>query len=112
MSNAPPLSNAPLKGWNYVPNVPIEVSPFFKWPLRPLEMLKSVWHSWSLITEKLIIVGIAVISFYWFHPPLEQTETLAFGRVGEMLLRNLILMSTVAGGLHLYFISSPNKAKI
>ena len=43
-------------------------------------------------------------------PPLEQTKTLAFGWVGEMLLRNLILMSTVAGGLHLYFIRSPNRA--
>ena len=48
--------------------------------------------------------------FYWLQPPLEQTKTLAFGWVGEMLLRNLILMSTVAGGLHLYFIRSPNRA--
>ena len=73
-------------------------------------MLKWVWDSWFLNPKKLIIVGIAVISFYWLHPPLEQTKTLAFGWVGEMLLRNLILMSTVAGGLHLYFIRSPNRA--
>jgi len=73
-------------------------------------MLKRVWDSWFLITKKLIIVGIAVIFFDWFQPPLEQTKTLAFGWVGEMLLRNLILMSTVAGGLHLYFIRSPNRA--
>ena len=56
-----------------------------------------------MITKKLIIVGIAVIFFDWFQPPLEQTKTLAFGWVSKMLLRNLILMSTVAGGLHLYF---------
>jgi len=73
-------------------------------------MLKWVWDSWFLNPKKLIIVGIAVISFYWLQPPLEQTKTLAFGWVGEMLLRNLILMSTVAGGLHLYFIRSPNRA--
>ena len=25
-----------LKGWNHVPNLPLEVSPFFRWPLRPI----------------------------------------------------------------------------
>jgi len=70
------MSDAPLKGWNYVSNVPIEVSPFFKWPLRPLEMLKWVWDSWFLITEKLIIVGIAFISFYWFYPHLSKQRPL------------------------------------
>jgi Delta7-sterol 5-desaturase len=40
------MADAPLKGWNHVPNVPVTVSPFFQWPLRPLEMLAWVWNSW------------------------------------------------------------------
>lgn len=97
------MSDAPLKGWNHVPNVPLKVSPFFTWPLRPLEMLAWVWNSWFLISEKLIIVAIAYVSFYWFQPPLEETKTLAFSWIAEMYVRNLILMTAVAGGLHLYF---------
>ncbi|MFT5651777.1 MAG: lathosterol oxidase, partial [Yoonia sp.] len=97
------MSDAPLKGWNHVPVVPLQVSPFFQWPLRPLDMLAWVWNAWFLITEKLIIVGIAFISFYWFQPPLEETKTLAFGWIAEMYVRNFILMTAVAGGLHLYF---------
>ncbi|MDA9310700.1 sterol desaturase family protein, partial [Amylibacter sp.] len=100
-----------LKGWNHVPNLPLEVSPFFRWPLRPLDMVTWIWNSWFLITEKLIIVCIAFISFYWFQPPLSEIKTLAFGWVFEMYVRNIILMTTVAGGLHLYFYTFTKQGK-
>ena len=94
-----------LKGWNHLPEVPLQVSPFFTWPLRPLEMLRWVWNSWFLISEKLIVLGIAVASYTWFQPPIEETRTLAFGWVAEIYLRNLLLIFTVAGLLHLWFYS-------
>lgn len=97
------MADAPLKGWNHVPDVPLRVSPFFSWPLRPPEMLGWIWNSWFPITERLIIVGIALVSFYWFQPPLEESRTLAVGWIAEMWLRNLALMTIVAGGLHLWF---------
>jgi hypothetical protein len=78
------MENSELKGWNHVPDVPLKVSPFFRWPLRPLEMFTWIWNSWLLITEKLIVVCIAIISFYWFQPPLSEIKTLAFGWIFEM----------------------------
>jgi len=68
-------------------------------------MLSWVWNSWFLISEKLIIVGLAFMSFYWFQPPLAEVKEFAFGWIAEMYLRNLVLMTGVAGGLHLYFYS-------
>ncbi|QBF34014.1 sterol desaturase family protein [Thalassococcus sp. S3] len=97
------MSDAPLKGWNHTPNVPLEVSPFFRWPPRPVAMLAWIWNSWFLITERLIIVGIAFVSFHFFQPPLEETKTLAVGWIAELFIRNLILVTLVAGALHLYF---------
>lgn len=97
------MSDAPLKGWNHVPAVPIRVSPFMRWPWRPREMLHWVRDSWFPISEKLILVGIAFATFAWFQPPLEETRTLAWGWILEIHLRNLLLMTIVAGGLHLYF---------
>ena len=94
-----------LKGWNHLPDVPLRVSPLFTWPLNPVEMLRWVWNSWFLISEKLIVLGIAVASFYWFHPPLEQTRTLAFGWIAQIYLRNFLLIFVVAGLLHLWFFS-------
>ena len=77
------MADAPLKGWNHVPDVPLKVSPFFTWPLRPLDMLAWVWNSWILITERLLLVGVAFVSFYWFTPPMEEVKTLAFGWIDE-----------------------------
>ncbi|MDU8944773.1 sterol desaturase family protein [Ovoidimarina sediminis] len=97
------MSEAELEGWNHLPEVPIRVSPFFTWPLNPVEMTRWVWNSWFLISEKLIIVGIAFASYTWFQPPLEETTTFAPGWIAEMYARNLILALGVGGALHLWF---------
>ena len=97
------MEKTPVKGWNYAPRVPIQASPIFTWPWRPVEIAKWVWNSWFLITEKLIIVGLAFCSFYWFQPALHQMKYLSFDWVLLLYLRNMALMVTVAGALHLYF---------
>ncbi|MEO1264595.1 MAG: sterol desaturase family protein [Pseudomonadota bacterium] len=98
MSDTPPL-----KGWNYVPDAPLRTSPLFAWPLRPLEILRWVWNSWFLISERLILVGVAFVSLAWFQPPLEDMRALEVGWIAGLYIRNLLLMTLVAGGLHLYF---------
>lgn len=99
------MSEDQIKGWNHLPELPLKVSPFFTWPLNPVEMIKWVWNSWFLISEKLIVLGIAVVSLIWFQPPLEETRTLAFGWISQMYLRNFLLLLIVAGALHLWFYS-------
>lgn len=71
------MSNAPLKGWNNTPDVPLKVSPIFTWPLRAAKMLTWVWGSWLLLTEKRIVLGLACISLISFQPSLAETQTLA-----------------------------------
>lgn len=97
------MSDARLKGWNHMPELPLKVSPLFTWPPDPAEMARWIWNSWFLISERLIILGIALVSFHWFQPPLEQTQTLAFDWIAQVYLRNFLLMFAVAGGLHLWF---------
>lgn len=55
------------------------------------------------MSERLIIVCIAFATFVWFQPPLETTKTFSIDWIAGLYLRNLILLSVVAGGLHLYF---------
>jgi len=88
------MSKTPLKGWSHTPDVPLQVSPVFRWPPKPRDIISWFWRSWFWITEKLIILGFACISLM-----------LAFGWIFELWLRNMVLMSLVAGGLHLYFYS-------
>ncbi|MCE8513219.1 sterol desaturase family protein [Ruegeria pomeroyi] len=97
------MSDTQLKGWNHVPDVPLKVSPIFSWPPNPTEIAGWFWSSWFLITEKLIIVGIAFASYLWFQPPLEESRTFAFGWVAQMYARNLLLALIIGGALHLWF---------
>ena len=97
------MSDTRLKGWNHQPDVPLKVSPVFCWPLNPVEIARWFWNSWFMITEKLIIVGIAFASYYWFQPPLEETRSFAFDWIAQMYVRNLLLAFLIGGALHLWF---------
>ena len=92
-----------LSGWNHLPDLPLKASPLFQWPPKPLAAIKWWLSGWFLISEKLIIVAIAFASLTWFQPPLEQSNNLSLSWIAPMLLRNLVLMTVVAGSLHLFF---------
>jgi len=96
------MADQKLSGWNHTPPVPIPVSPFFTWPPDPVAMVRWVWGSWFLISEKLIILGLAILSYLWFTPTLEQAQTLSPGWIAMIYLRNFALIFGVAGGLHLW----------
>ena len=102
MPENPAGKGGSLPGWAYTPGVPISVSPLFRWPWRPGAILRWFWDSWFLISERLIIVGIAFAALVWFQPPLEVTATLSWDWVLGLYARNLVLFSAVAGGLHLW----------
>ncbi|MYI90104.1 MAG: sterol desaturase family protein [Gammaproteobacteria bacterium] len=89
--------------WNYLPDTPLAVSPLFEWPLNPLKIMNWFVRSWFPISEKLIIVFAAWLSWTYFQPPLEVSKSFAFDWIGLMWLRNFVLMMIFAGGLHLYF---------
>lgn len=105
------MSKTPVSGWNYTPDVPLSVSPLFSWPPRPRAMVSWVWNSWFLISEKLLLVAIAFASFYWVQPTLAESRTLQIGWIAEIYLRNLVLMTVVAGSLHLYFYTWSKQGK-
>ncbi|MEO1111606.1 MAG: sterol desaturase family protein, partial [Pseudomonadota bacterium] len=92
-----------LKGWNYLPEVPLKTSPFFIWPLNPVEMAKWLWNSWFLITEKLIILAISFACYVWFQPPLDDMKSFEIGWIAQIYMRNILLTLIVAGSLHLWF---------
>lgn len=97
------MSEEKLKGWNHLPEVPLKISPVFEWPPKPKEIAGWFWNSWFLISEKLIIVGIAFACYLWFQPSLEQMKTIEFGWIAQMYVRNMVLALLVGGALHAWF---------
>ena len=87
--------------WNYRPETPIGTSPVFAWPPRPMAILRWFAARWLVIGENLILVALAALTWWFFHPSLETTKTLELGWIAAMFLRNAFLITLVAGGLHL-----------
>ena len=91
--------------WNYAPDVPIAVSPLFSWPLNPVQICRWMLSQWLVITERSILILIALGSWFWFQPPLDQMASLSLDWVALLYIRNMVLMIFVAGCLHLFFYS-------
>lgn len=91
------------KLWNYIPDLPIQVSHYFRQPFNPINILKWMFSSWFPISDRLVVLGLAALSWAYFHPSIETSKALAFGWVAQVYIRNLFLMILVAGGLYLYF---------
>ncbi|MCR9087087.1 MAG: sterol desaturase family protein [Rhodobacteraceae bacterium] len=96
-------SSAFSRQWHYRPEVPIAVSPLFSWPPAPRQTLLWFRDRWFAIAENSILAVIALVCWTWFQPPLAEMQTLSLSWIGQIWLRNLILIVLVAGGLHLYF---------
>ena len=99
-STPPDAESRFAKQWNYRPNVPIQTSPLFQWPPKPGGYAKWFAARWFVFGENAIIAALAVLTWFYFQPPLDVTKTLAPGWIALMFIRNAILITIVAGGLH------------
>ena len=98
--------------WNYHPELPIPNSPVFAWPPEPRRL--AVWFkdSWFSLSERIVILGFAIITWLYFQPPLEDCKEFAWGWLAYIYFRNLILMTVVTTALHLYFHTWKKQGKV
>ncbi len=99
------------KEWNWHPELPVQNSPVFSWPPRPVAAVKFVARSWIRLSEQLIFALMAVAVWLYLQPALELCEEFALGWMAQVYARNLVLMIVVAGGLHLYFYTYKKQGK-
>lgn len=101
MTDTPLPPRKPRKVWNYTPELPLKPAPYWDWPMRPLASLLYLLRSWNPLAQRFFFLVMAFAMWAWFTPSLERAETLAFGWIFEIWLRDLALFLIIAGGLHL-----------
>ncbi len=89
------------KVWNYTPQLPIQLAPYWDWPLRPVASALYLLRSWNPVAMRFLFLLAAIITWVWFTPDIARAETISFDWVFEIWLRNFIILTSVAGGLHL-----------
>ncbi len=90
------------KHWQYHPTLPLQPGPLFTRPFSPLAVFRWLVQQWLPFSDRLLILILALVSWAFFTPSLAQSQQLQWGWISSLLLRNMLLMVLVAGGLHLY----------
>jgi len=101
--NTPAPERKMQGGWNWHPELPLPTSPLAQWPLRPFIILKMVLGGWLPISQKLVVAGMAILTWFYLTPVPEQTQSFALDWIAFVFLRNLAVFTVLAGGLHLWF---------
>ncbi len=89
--------------WHYTPALPVTVSPYFRWPLNFRSIGAWMLGGWFPISERLIILMLALVASLYFQPSAEAATAIDAGWIATVFIRNFVLMCLVAGGLHWYF---------
>ena len=99
------------KEWNYHPKLPIDNNPLFSWPIRWKDAAIYYRDGWLNLSEATLFIALSVAVWHWISPNLEAAARWDWGWAGGVWLRNFVILSIVAGGLHYYFFARREQGK-
>lgn len=104
---------APMsREWHWHPKLPVGFAPIWHWLPQPRVFGRWVWSNYLQVSDPSIYLAIAFLVAFWLHPVTADQAHLAPGWIAATLLRNLILLLIVAGGLHLWFYGIDGQGKL
>ena len=89
--------------WNYHPQLPLGMVPYWHWPLRPLAIAKWLWDNFLQVSDRALYIVYAIVIALWLMPFGGHESDIGWQWVGWVLLRNYIAVIVVVGGLHFWF---------
>ncbi len=89
--------------WNYHPDLPLSDPSVFRWPPRPGFLAKWLMDNWLSLSERVILLLLAVVLWALFYPSLDVSRDFAPGWILQVWAVNFAVMVLSAGGLHFYF---------
>lgn len=102
-SHTPSYGTRDARG-HWKPPYPARYAPLFEWPLRLKTLLAWVFGFPGLLWPfNTFIFLFSWVTVAYLQPDIAASKHLEFGWIGLMLLRNLIIMVVMYGGLHLAF---------
>jgi len=95
------MSSNRRKVWHHTPALPLMPAPYWDWPMRPLMVAVYLLRSWNPLAQRFFFLACAIVVWIWFTPALERAHNFTFDWMFEVWLRNFVILTIVAGGLHL-----------
>ena len=89
--------------FHYTPALPVKTNPLFDWPPNLVAYAKWLADSWLRLSTYLVCLALAALAYWVFTPAQDSMQELSLGWAAQIWLRNLIIIFSAAGLLHLYF---------
>ena len=89
--------------WNYHPDLPLKDPSVFHWPPSPGFLATWLAQNWLTLSERVMMLIIAVGLWYLAYPSLEAAQTFAPGWILQIWAVTFATTFVVAGGLHWFF---------
>ena len=86
--------------WNYHPDLPLADKSVFGWPPDIGFLARWFRRSWLSLSERMLLLLVAVAAWYFLYPDLDEARTFAVGWRAQTWIVNRALMLVVAGSLH------------
>ncbi len=90
-------------GWNFKPDLPLENSPLFTFPINLKNIFYWIISSYFSLSIRIFVLIIAVLSWMFLSPNIEDCKNWDLIWISKIYLRNLALIILIAGSIHLYF---------
>ena len=97
------MSDPISKDWNYHPDLPLADGSIFKWPPKPGFLARWFARNWLSLSERVIMVLLAVAIWLWIYPDFADAKTIQAGWIFQVWLAHFALVALCAGTLHWYF---------
>jgi len=101
-NDSPNSDSVARRIWHYTPRLPLRQAPYFEWPFSLHDSIRYLLSAWSPLGQRFFFLLVAIGAWYWFTPAVERAVNFAPDWMLEILVRNLVIVMVVAGGLHLH----------
>ena len=91
------------KMWNFRPDLYDQMAPYYRVPPEVFKSIRFVAVAWSFFGARIYVLGISILTWFYFSPPLEACRDFGIDWVAQIWIRNFTIALVVAGSLHLYF---------
>ena len=90
-------------GGDWYPDARPNAPPIWKWPPRPLPIVKFLFgNPGYLFPWNVIFAAIAIVTWLYTQPELARMAEFEIGWIAHIFVRNLVLMVLFYDGLHLW----------
>lgn len=95
--------------WNH--STPVIFSQLFDWPPNFKGAFLALTKRWVTLSRNVLFLLLAWLVYSQLMPESTAMKTIESGWAGSILLRNYLLMTAIAGGLHLYLFTYRGQGK-